>query len=315
MQCGRYNKGDDFVKLATTTGDFDRVCSRYIDRIRYIYEAGFRYVDLSLYVVAEKDELVIAENWRETAQEIRRFMQERKMKFVQAHAPSANPLKSKADFAYAVEKTLRAIAVCGFLEIPNLVVHTGWRPDAEKDEWFAENRAFFRELIPAAEEHKVNLLHENGTGKTIPGFYLTTGTAMREFSAFVNHPRVHSCWDTGHALLEGDQYEEILALGDDLYGVHIHDNRGEKDEHLAPFLGIINMAEIMHALIDVGYKGTFTLEADSTLRPGKYWVGNRREFPKDPRFFEPNLEPQRALESFLYKIGKYILQSYGVFEE
>ena len=138
---------------------------------------------------------------------------------------------------------------------------------------------------------------------------------MREFSEYVNHPLVHSCWDTGHALLEGAQYEEICALGNDLYGVHIHDNSGQKDEHTIPFLGIINMAEIMHALIDTGYKGAFIFEAESVLRPGEYWIGNRHTFEKDMRLFQPPLALQKGAEAFLYTVGEYILKMYDLFEE
>lgn len=303
------------MKLATTTGDFERVCPRHIDRVRHVYEAGFRYVDLSMYAVEKDDALIMQRNWQKSAEEIQEFMADRNMEFVQAHSPSGNLMKSEADLEIYVQKTIRAIEVCGFLQIPNLVVHTGWREGATKEEWFRENRDFIRRLFPYMEKCNVNLLHENGTRKTIPWFYLKSGKAMREFSEYVNHPLFHSCWDTGHALLEGEQYKDICTLGNDLYGVHIHDNRGEKDEHIAPFLGVINMAEIMHGLIDAGYKGAFVFEAESTLRPGEYWVGNRRTFEKDDRLFQPSLKLQKAMESFLYGLGEYILKTYDLFEE
>ena len=50
--------------------------------------------------------------------------------------------------------------------------------------------------------------------------------------------------------------------------IHYNDNRGGGDEHIAPFLGTLNHDEVITALIDVGFKGYFTLECDSMLKNG-----------------------------------------------
>jgi hypothetical protein len=71
----------------------------------------------------------------------------------------------------------------------------------------------------------------------------------------------------------------------------------------------------MHALLDVGYKGYFTLECDSALRSSNYWLGHRRAFDKDTRLAEPPLCLRKEMERFMYLTGKYILEAYGVFEE
>ena len=95
----------------------------------------------------------------------------------------------------------------------------------------------------------------------------------------------------------------------------LNDNRGLKDEHLIPYMGTLNMDEVMNALIDVDFKGYFTMECCSSLRPKKYWLGSRRDFEKDTRLTEPQLFMQRHLEKLLYDTGKYILESYNVFEQ
>ncbi len=297
------------MKLATMTCDFARYCSSYIDRIRHVYEAGFRYVDLTLDNIIENDELMLSAHWREKAVEINAFMKGMGMEFVQSHAPSTNPMKSKEAFEEDVQKTSRAIAVCGTLGVPQIVVHSGCRKGATKEEWYAENGQFFKKLLPVAEENNVMILHENTTSVNVPHFWPKTGKEMREFSEYINHPLFHSCWDVGHAKLEGPQYEEILALGDDLRGVHIHDNR-QRDEHTIPFLGTINMDEVMHGLIDVGYKGVFTFEASGALLPG----GWRTKFGQEERLLEPTLEMQKSLENFLYTVGEHILKAYNAFE-
>ena len=302
------------MKLATTTGDFDRFCEDYRERVRHVYEAGFQYIDLSLYTIKENDPLLVAGDWKAYADRMLDYAKELGVQFVQAHGPNTNPMKSEEDFEQAVAVTIRAIEVCGALGIPNMVIHSGWNKEAEKEECFRRNAAFFHRLIPMMEACNVNVLHENTTSINIRSFYPKSGAEMREFSEYVNHPKVHSCWDIGHAKLEGPQYEDIMTMGEDLYALHIHDNVS-RDEHVIPFMGTINMDEVMHALIDVGYKGFFTMEAGSVLRPAKYWLGNRQEFDRDTRLLNPPLELQKEMERFMYKTGEYILKSYGVFED
>ena len=303
------------MKLATTTGDFELHCNTYLERIQHVYEAGFRYIDLSLYSVKPGEELIDNDNWMETIEIIKAYAKEKGIKFVQAHGPNVNPLAGEEAYEEAVRRTTRAIEVCGQLGIPNMVVHPGWDRNATKEEWFEKNLEFFRQLFPVMEQNQVNVLHENTTSVNMSWYFPKTGAEMKEFAEYVNHPLFHACWDTGHANCEGNQYQEILDIGEELYALHINDNRGAKDEHIIPFMGTMNMDEVMHALIDSGYKGYFTFECGSALRSQMYWLGHRRTFEKDTRLANPPLCLQKELERFMYQTGKYILDTYGVFEE
>lgn len=298
------------MKLATTTGDFDRFTDSYLQRVKYVESAGFKYIDLSLYNIIDNDELMLSDNWKFKADELKSYADKNKLQFVQCHSPNTNPIDKK-QFERAVSWNIRSIELCGMLGIKNMVVHSGWDVNADKSEWYARNKAFFERLLETAEKNGVNVLHENTTNANMPWFYPKTGAEMREFSEFVNHPNFHSCWDTGHANIEGNQYDEIVALGDDLYAVHISDNRGLKDEHIIPFMGTVNMDEIMQALQAIGFKGSFTFEAGSALRPKGYWLGNRREFSGACRLSEPTAELQLELERFMYSVGRHILNAYG----
>ena len=125
------------MKLATSTGDFDLYSNDYLEKVRLVQEAGFRYIDLSLYTVRENDPLILADNWRETAEILKNYAAENGLQFVQSHSPNTNPLGGPEAFETAVFQTIRAIEVCGFLGIPNMVVHPGWDPAISKEEWFA----------------------------------------------------------------------------------------------------------------------------------------------------------------------------------
>ena len=162
----------------------------------------------------------------------------------------------------------------------------------------------------------VNVLCENSTKSNMGDkYFINSAKDMLEFIKYVNHPLVHGCWDTGHANCEGSQYDEIMTLGDELYAIHYNDNHGYKDEHLSPFFGTLNHDEIMNALIDVGFKGYFTLECSSSLINYNQWTGVRRRFEKTSKLREPQLFMQRHLEKMMYEICEWMLKEYGLFEE
>lgn len=304
------------MKLATTLGDFRRYCDTYEERVKHICEAGFRYLDLDMYTPSSGDALLISDDWKENAKKLKAYAENLGATFIQAHSPGGNPLETGEKFDNLLKYTIRSIEVCGEMGIKNTVVHAGMLNGISKEEYFERNREFFRLLIPAMEKCNVNVLCENSTRANMGQMYFTnSGSDMLEFVNYVGHPLFHACWDTGHANCEGNQYDEIMRLGDELYALHVNDNRGQKDEHLIPYFGTMNVDEIMHALIDTGYSGYFTFEASSCLRHSRYWLGNRRVFEKDTRLLEPQLFMQKQLEKLMFDTGKYILEKYNLYEE
>ena len=310
------------MKIATSSGDFYRFCQTDEERIRELHAAGFRYIDLDMYHFTEQSPLM-GEGWRKEAERLRALADSLGMKFVQAHSQGGNPLsKDEAHVDFLMRATLRSIEVCEVLGIPCTVSHAGVDKNLTKDEWFSANKAFYEKLFPMAEKCGVRVLCENSTAKNMGGaygkggaYYINTGKDMKEFIDFVDHPLFGGCWDTGHANCEGAQYDEILALGEGLAAIHYNDNRGGGDEHLVPFFGTMNHDEVISALIDVGFSGTFTLECMSSLRPYDYWQGDRRRFEKESKLREPQLFMQRHMEKMMYETAEWMLRSYGVFEE
>ena len=75
------------MKLSTTTGDFDRFLKTYQEKINCVCEAGFKYIDLSMYKIEEKDELLMSDEWFDNAKKILENTQRKGAEFVQAHAP------------------------------------------------------------------------------------------------------------------------------------------------------------------------------------------------------------------------------------
>ena len=307
------------MKIATTTTDFGFYHPSDEDRIRELHKAGFRYIDLGIFGTAPNSPYM-REDWRDAVARIKNLADELGMTFVQAHSPMANPLSNDPkEVELAVKSTIRSIEVCGMLGIQNTVSHGGKIEGISKEEFFDRNKAFFERLIPTMEKWGVNVLCENSsTMNSGTKYALKTGKDMRQFIEYVDHPLFHGCWDTGHANQEGSQYDEIMALGEHLYAIHYNDNHGKTDDHLAPFFGRLNHDEIMNALVDVDFKGYFTMECHWTLVKYNQITGVRNRFEKAGatlKLSEPPLFMQQQVEKLMYDTAKWILTQYDLFEE
>lgn len=303
------------MKIATTTGDFGRYLKTDIEIIRELNGAGFKYIDLNMYNFTPEC-AYMQEGWQDEVQKLKAEAEKLGMEFVQAHSQGGNPLSDDEEHVdFLIKATLRSIEICAMLGIPNTVVHSGFANDMSKDEWFEKNKEFYQKLLPTAEKYGVNILCENSTAANLKErYFINSGKDMREFIEYVDHPLFHGCWDTGHANCEGEQYDEIMRLGEHLYAIHYNDNRGLKDNHVAPFLGTLNHDEVLSALVDVGFKGCFTLECDNSLIKYNGWPEKRRHCTNEGRkcVMEPQLFMQRHIEKMMYETAVWLLESYGL---
>ena len=136
---------------------------------------------------------------------------------------------------------------------------------------------------------------------------------MREFVDIAGMPRLHICWDIGHANVQGqNQYDDILAMGDELKALHIQDNYGNSDSHIMPLAGTTNFDKVIRGLLKIGYKGDFTFEACSTLRRAGAWPNYRRDIGEGDILANPPLYIQQKQQSVLYELGKWMLESYNI---
>ena len=301
------------MKLATTTGDFGEYTISQQDCLRYIRQAGFRYADYNFGMDLIERTGVYADNWKEYIEDVNRTAAELGIKLVQSHAPMGKPLVHNEDHPQFVADTKRCIEACALMGIPNLVVHSGYVHGITKEECFDRNRDFFMDLLTFAEPFGVNILVENFNKMCVDGLYwIDNASDLRTLIDHVNHPLFHAVWDAGHAnMQEMPQDEELRIVGHHLYALHVQDNMGEQDSHLAPFFGTLNLDSLMHGLLDVGYKGYFTFEAGSIFLSGQ----KRRPFEKDQRLLKAPLSLRIKAEELLYEIGKATLEAYGCFEE
>ena len=123
---------------------------------------------------------------------------------------------------------------------------------------------------------------------------------------------MHAVWDTGHGNLQDmPQHEALRVLGSEVYALHVQDNLGDTDSHLAPFFGTLDLDSLMQGLVDIGYTGYFTFESSAMLVPGS----KRRRDTQNSRLSRMPLDLRIKAEALLYEIGKAVLTEYGCFEE
>ncbi len=317
------------MKLATTTADFQGYSGRASDRIRYFEGTGFRYLDFNFYSSIYPGSPFLDARWERWIEDARDAAAERQIRFCQAHAPSGNLFASGEEFDVFLGATLRSIEACGRLGIPHIVVHQqdigGFPSRAYPGLNLKRNREFFSRLFPVMEKTGVHVLVENSCDRHAPTkantrHFPSTSAELLELVEALRHPLIQACWDTGHANVQGvDQYQSIVELGDCLRAVHIADNYGDMDSHVAPFQGTTNMDAVMQGLLDIRYPGYFTFEASHILRNGAAWPNFRREWhyrdEKVTRLMNVPLALKRQAIALLYQIGKQILTEYHCFEE
>jgi sugar phosphate isomerase/epimerase len=77
------------------------------------------------------------------------------------------------------------------------------------------------------------------------------------------------CLDFGHAHLDAGAPEAAEALSGHVITTHVHDNKGQLDNHLVPFDGTVDWPATLMAMSKVGYSGPLMFEvADHGDAPG-----------------------------------------------
>lgn len=302
------------MKLATTIGEMYRFTSSPAEAVRSYKGTGFRYLDYSFYYDCRETSPFMADDdslWRSQVDAAADAAADCGFTFVQAHAPACNPVK-EVDYERSIRAVCRTVDACGRLNIPVTVIHTSYgRPHLypmDKIPYFEYNKKFLAPILERAEKYGITVCIENTSTGNMGSFYFPrTPEEMNEFVDFIGHPLLKCCWDTGHGVMEGhfDQYDDLQKFGSNLRAVHIHDNCAASDEHLLPYCGKLDLDSIVKGLIDARFPGYFTFEADGAFnRTGS--TGPLQKMPLEIR--------QQAL-SLLYNIGKFLLESYNVFED
>lgn len=162
-----------------------------------------------------------------------------------AHAVNiVHPEKSRR--IDAMDEIKRAIEVAELIHYETLVLHVGERGSGDGAEY--SQRAV--EHAVTAIEHLKAFAGPLGVRIALENILndITTPEHLLEILTAGRFGNVGVCLDTGHANIAGGTAEAIAVLLPHIITTHIHDNGGEKDEHLWPGDGTIEWATVMAAL-------------------------------------------------------------------
>ena len=255
--------------------------SPYINQVRACADAGFRVLDLNtcFSVRAKQNDDLAADDWKDRINAVGEEAAKRGLRFAQAHAPFNGDLfirGKRPDDAYIEhfrKMCLRSVEAAAMLDIPWVVVHP--LTDTINTEYDNEiqqktNIEFYAEMLESARRLGVGIAFENMGEWNREVIRRRYGSATEDLIALVDTlgDGVGVCWDFGHAReLYADQPRQLRKLGSRLKATHVHDNKGERDSHLIPFVGgNVKWETIMPVLKEIDYQGDFILETHMYMK-------------------------------------------------
>jgi sugar phosphate isomerase/epimerase len=156
-----------------------------------------------------------------------------------------------------VRRLRQAVSLAPLFRPLGIVMHGGywnWLFDFDAEAWLERARRTFSEVMEAAERAAVDISVENVFDE-VPDHLL-------ELRESIGSKRLGFCFDAGHATLFSrlPVQKWLEAFGPHLREMHIHDNRGLRDDHLPVGEGSINFRGVLLAAGDVGANPILTVE-------------------------------------------------------
>lgn len=261
-----------------------------IEQLSTLRSIGFQCFDFNFvdYVRGE-DACLRQKNWEKWLNGVARFATDNGIEFYQGHGHMYEQDQQRV-FKISEEESMkmveRSIIGAEMLGVKWLVWHTYMDRDRIDDTFRVLDRIYELSL-----KHNVGMAIENAA----VGCMCDNAQDLLNIIGRYGEGHVGVCWDTGHANLnpERDQCGEIRRLGKALKALHVADNSGLGDDHLAPYCGTIDWKGVILALKDADYEGTFNFETHNFVI----------------RYSDYNLRMQAMM--LLYQIGKYLTDMYN----
>ncbi len=242
-----------------------------VESVRFCAEAGFEALDINfcaaIYVEADRiDRTILGDDWREQLDRIMEEARRHRLAFPTAHLPFYNYNCEAPDNEFRNRMFGRAIEACAAVGVQWAVVHPHNAPGDDPDFSHAKKKAV-EHLGPFLEQAR-----SLGVGFAVENMFPATRYCAdaERLCDLVDAlgPGAGVCWDFGHAHLAGvDQAEALRKVGSRLKMLHVHDNRGVKDDHAAPYMGTIEWESLMPVLHEIGFAGDFNYEVQATRIP------------------------------------------------
>ena len=159
----------------------------------------------------------------------------------------------------AMDEIKRAVETADSIPFRNLVVHLGERDDEWSPRTIEYALTALEHLGAFARPLGVRPLVENLTGDP------TTPEHLMEILKIGHFDSTGVCLDLGHAHITVGVQQAIATFADRIVQVHVHDNHGQKDEHLWPGDGRIDWPATAAAINALPAPPAIVLEISSKL--------------------------------------------------
>ena len=191
----------------------------------------------------------------------------------QAHAPFPAFFKDSPEILdYTIGVYKRVIEFCDYIGCRNIIIHgISLQLDDNVNTYETISKYNYRlysSLIPVLKKCDVVVCLENlftgSRGINYVGHCSNPCYAAKEIDKLnkrAGREAFGLCLDTGHLnILAQDFKVYVPILGKRIKTLHIHDNDGVSDQHLAPFAGKINWGRFCDSLKEIGYDGDLDFE-------------------------------------------------------
>lgn len=217
------------------------------------------------FVGSEKEYLENVKPWRDAALKYH-------VENYQAHAPFPSIVYPEDEYNdYLIEVLQKSIICSDYINCRNLIIHPFYYPHEHRPPLEQEleiNIERYSKLIPQAKEYGVTICIENmfssHNGKKFCGCCGDPFEACRlvdELNRISGIPCFAFCLDTGHSMLGGQEILRMMRiLGHRIRAFHVHDNNGISDQHLAPYLGVLDWDRFVQGLADIQFDQTMCFE-------------------------------------------------------
>ena len=163
----------------------------------------------------------------------------------------------------SVTNIVREMEAARKLGIDTVTVHPGIINLAVKNirgRCIEQAQKSMKEIEASAEEYGIHACIEN-----MPNFPVMLGIQADELAEIVEGTDLPICFDIGHANTAGQVDRMVELFGDRIRNVHIHDNLGEKDDHMTIGDGNVDFGHVLELL--KSYRHRYIIEC-KTLESG-----------------------------------------------
>lgn len=258
------------MRLSTSTCIyFNRpggVKASILDSVRRCGDAGYKVLDMNFHDLSVFNTPFRTDDWQRLMEDAKEIADSYGIEFSQGHSHFYNFCDPNApEKEFKDELIRRAIEGARILGIKWLVIHAA--TDFESPTLVKDSKRktieYLKPRIELAGQYGVGIALENLWEENIAPQrrYCTTAEELVDLVDSLPYPNVGCCWDVEHAAIcHQDQRKALTLVGKRLKATHISDYNSVKNDHILPYMGLVDWQEVMDALRIADYQGDFTYE-------------------------------------------------------